>query len=111
LPGDTVREDAKAFIWVNGKKLSEPYIEQRRREQDAADRDSTWHVPKGQYFFMGDNRGNSCDSRRWGPVPRKNLIGPVFLTYWPPQRVSLHAAVPLLRRALAFRVGPPGLFL
>ena len=38
---------------------------------------------------MGDNRGQSCDSRRWGAVPRSDLIGPVFATYWPPNRISL----------------------
>jgi signal peptidase I len=89
LPGDIVDEDAKGFIWVNHKKLDEPYIQQKRRDRDVSNRKETWHVPPGHYFFMGDNRGDSCDSRRWGSVPRKNLIGPVFATYWPPNRISL----------------------
>jgi signal peptidase I len=38
--------------------------------------------------MMGDNRASSCDSRDWGPVPRGNLIGPVFAVYWPPQRIG-----------------------
>ncbi len=37
---------------------------------------------------MGDNRASSCDSRVWGTVPRDDLIGPVFLTYWPPNRLG-----------------------
>jgi len=45
-------------------------------------------IPKGDYFMMGDNRIQSCDSREWGPVPRKNLIGEVFFVYWPPQRIG-----------------------
>jgi signal peptidase I len=45
-------------------------------------------VPAGEYFFMGDNRGESCDSREWGAVPRKNLIGEVFFVYWPLNRIS-----------------------
>ena len=47
-----------------------------------------WKVPLGDYFMMGDNRGFSCDSRRWGPVPRSDLIGTVFFTYWPPDRIG-----------------------
>ena len=44
--------------------------------------------PKGTYFFMGDNRSQSCDSRVWGSVPRSNLIGEVFFVYWPLNRIS-----------------------
>jgi len=89
LPGDTIHEDGHGFLWINGKKLNEPYVKPPRREADSDHYDMTWHVPKGFYFFMGDNRGASCDSRAWGPVPRKNLIGKVFATYWPPTRISI----------------------
>jgi len=89
LPGDLVHEDPNGFIYINHHKLSEPYISAHRRKQDTEYAGETWHVLSGQYFFMGDNRGQSCDSRRWGSVPRKDLIGPVFATYWPPNRISL----------------------
>jgi signal peptidase I len=88
LPGDTVTEKTGGFVFINGQKLDEPYIKGDRRQHDSTT--GTWRVPQGSYFFMGDNRGQSCDSRRWGSVPRKNLIGKVFATYWPPQRISLH---------------------
>jgi signal peptidase I len=86
LPGETVTEKPGGWIYIDGKKLNEPYIQPARRRKDTTI--GTWHVPKGAYFFMGDNRSESCDSREWGSVPRKDLIGPVFFTYWPPNRIS-----------------------
>jgi len=45
-------------------------------------------VPQGDYYMMGDNRGDSDDSRFWGPVPESWIIGTAFFTYWPPGRVG-----------------------
>jgi signal peptidase I len=46
-------------------------------------------IPAGMYLMEGDNRAHSCDSRVWGLVPRKNIIGKVFLTYWPLNRIGI----------------------
>ena len=46
-------------------------------------------IPADHWFMMGDNRGESDDSRFWGPVPRKWIIGGAFATYWPPKRIGL----------------------
>lgn len=45
-------------------------------------------VPKDHYFMMGDNRGDSDDSRFWGPVPKDWMIGEAFFTYWPPDKIG-----------------------
>jgi signal peptidase I len=85
LPGDVVSE-RDGYVYVNGKKLDDPYV--NPVERDTITR--TWpRLEAGQYFFVGDNRTDSCDSRTWGPVPRKNLIGPVVATYWPLDRLSI----------------------
>ncbi len=90
LPGETVEvrlERGEGYMFINGKQLREPYIEADRRPTEAF---GPFKVPAGHYFMMGDNRAQSCDSREWGSVPRKNLIGEVFMTYWPPNRISIH---------------------
>jgi signal peptidase I len=86
LPGDhlSVR---RGRVYINGKLQKEPFI-----RPDAGcsicnlPRPIT--IPKGEYYMMGDNRGESADSREWGPVPKKWFIGKAFVTYWPPKRIG-----------------------
>jgi len=85
LPGDTW-EERDGYVYIGGKRLNEPYIKPNRRDDRTI---APEVIPKDHYFFMGDNRRSSCDSRSWGTVPRKNLIGKVFATYWPPNRISI----------------------
>jgi signal peptidase I len=85
LPGERWRMD-NGLVFVNGKRLVEPYVESIRRGTDT--RPETV-VQNGHYVMLGDNRSQSCDSRTWGPVPRDNLIGRVFAVYWPPGRISI----------------------
>jgi signal peptidase I len=88
LPRDRVREDETGALWVDGRKLREPYVQPSRRAADHRYRGRSWRVPPHEYFMVGDNRGESCDSRAWGAVPRASLIGEVFATYWPVNRIN-----------------------
>ena len=84
LPGDVVSE-RRGFVYVDGRRLVEPYVTPSRRDT----RTQIWpRVGLHEYFVMGDNRADSCDSRDWGTVPRGNLIGPVVFRYWPPDRLG-----------------------
>ncbi|MGH3134492.1 MAG: signal peptidase I [Gaiellaceae bacterium] len=88
LPGERVQTRLRrgaAFVYVDGQRLDEPYIEHDRRDIGP---EEAYRVPEDHYFVMGDNRSQSCDSRVWGAVPEENLIGKVFMTYWPPNRIS-----------------------
>ena len=85
LPGERLSE-RNGYVYIDGKRLDEPYIHADRRDHEPP---RSWTVPKGEYFFMGDNRRESCDSRMWGAVPRSNLIGEVFFVYWPPSRIGI----------------------
>lgn len=71
-------EIRKGQVYVNGKELKEEY-----KVPDSYDMPPT-KIPAGQLFVMGDNRPNSRDSRYWGYVPIRSVIGKVFLIWWPP---------------------------
>jgi signal peptidase I len=85
LPGERIAE-RNGVIYIDGKPLKEGYLSPEQRD-DAAYPERK--VPADHYFMLGDNRGQSCDSRIWGAVPGENIIGEVFAVYWPPQRIGI----------------------
>ena len=93
MPGDTLKI-VKGHAFINGKELNEPYINPANSCDDPATFRPTCTysrpitIQPGYYFMMGDNRNDSDDSRFWGPIPKKNVIGEAFATYWPPNRIG-----------------------
>ena len=86
LPGDRLRVEGGRAV-INGRRLDEPYI---RPDASCSICNLTDEItiPEGHYFMMGDNRGESADSREWGPIPKDWIIGQAFFTYWPPKRIG-----------------------
>jgi signal peptidase I len=74
LPGDKVEIQA-GEVWVNGSKLSEPYVDSKTNLSQTSQ--PTVVVPTRSYYVLGDNRDNSSDSRSWGFVPEELLIAKV----------------------------------
>lgn len=81
LPGDVVTVQGTTVI-VNGKTLTEPYVKPQNQGNENASFTNRV-IPQGLYFVMGDNRSGSFDSRAWGCLPQKNIIGRAALVYWP----------------------------
>jgi signal peptidase I len=84
LPGDRIALE-RGVLRLNGERVDEPYVNGGPPGPDFAQR----ILGPDEYFMMGDNRAQSCDSREWGPVNRSDLIGPVFAVYWPLTRLGL----------------------
>lgn len=88
IPGERVQirvHRGVAFVYIDGRRLEEPYVEHDRRDIGPAE---SFRVPEDAYFVMGDNRAQSCDSRVFGSVPRASLVGPVVARYWPLDRIG-----------------------
>jgi len=85
-PGDRI-SIRDGHVIRNGVEEQAPYAEPCAPGSDC-DFPQTITIPPGHYFMMGDNRGESDDSRFWGPVPQSGIIGVAFFTYWPPDRIG-----------------------
>jgi signal peptidase I len=86
LPGDRI-QIINGDVWRDGKQENAPYI-RPCNGGGSCNFPKAITIPPGHYFMMGDNRGESDDSRFWGPVPQQWIIGVAFFTYWPPDRLG-----------------------
>lgn len=87
LPGDVLRI-VDGHVIRHGKPEPDAYIAACGGAAECTFSRSI-RVPADDYYMMGDNRGSSDDSRYWGPVPQRYIIGVAFLTYWPPDKIGV----------------------
>jgi len=85
VEGDEIRVQG-GTLFVNGETQDEPYLNQYIPDRSTPYGPET--VPKDHVFVLGDNRGNSGDSRVFGPVPVENIKGEGFLVFWPPTHIG-----------------------
>ena len=86
--GDEVEIRDDGLVYINGEQLDEPYLYSDEpggppQSTTAPLDQSTWTIPAGELFLMGDHRSNSADSRTFGPVEVDQVIGRAWLRYWP----------------------------
>ncbi len=90
LPGDSV-EIKSGTIYINDKPMLDSVFNQRYyyNRGDYGQEGQKIIVPKDSYYVLGDNSASSQDSRYWGFVPEKNILGKALVIYWPPQRIRI----------------------
>jgi signal peptidase I len=86
LPGETISDRADQ-VYIDGKVLNETYLPKHDPDTKTTPF-APVHIPKNNYFVMGDNRMGSCDSRYWGTVSRSEIIGKVDMRIWPVSRIG-----------------------
>jgi len=95
MPGDLVSVSG-GYVYVDGRRLAESWLPTSEQGTTSPGPSGTpysldrpFRVPSGDYFVLGDNRGDSCDSRWWGPIPRSLIVGKVDLRVWPISAIHL----------------------
>lgn len=91
MPGEKI-EISNGMILVNDKAIDKDSVIKERYYYNRGDfgkEGQVLEIPEDSYFALGDNSISSRDSRYWGPLPKKYLIGKAFLIYWPPTRIRL----------------------
>jgi signal peptidase I len=83
LPGETISAQ-NGQVYINGRPLAEPWLPKGVTTGTFG----PTVIPDGEYFMMGDNRGDSSDSRIIGPIPKRLFIGKAFLKVWPLTRIG-----------------------
>jgi signal peptidase I len=86
-PGDVI-SIIEGHVIRNGVREKDSYIK-ACGSVPACNLRTPIKIPADHWFMMGDNRGDSDDSRFWGPVPTGWIIGGAFATYWPPDRIGI----------------------
>jgi signal peptidase I len=92
LPGQTIYS-AGGTLYVDGRRLREPYLPQYDPlgpPIPGATRQDPFHVPRGEFYVMGDNRAISCDSRYWGPINGSSIVGRVVMLLWHDGHLDFH---------------------
>lgn len=84
VPGDTF-EMRSGKVYVNGVIVDEPYLVEPFGRTSMAKQT----IGQEEYFVMGDNRLQSNDSRSWGTVPLRNVVGKAWFSYWPTSKADL----------------------
>jgi signal peptidase I len=90
LPGETL-EIKDGTVYVNDKPLIDSIFNQRYyyNRGEFGQEGRKIKIPDDNFFVLGDNSASSQDSRYWGFVPRKNILGKALVIYWPPQRIRI----------------------
>ena len=84
LPGESI-EARSGHVYIDGKELDEPYLVDGVTTENLPRQT----VPDGDVFVMGDNRGDSADSRVFGPIDEDTIVGRAFLRVWPITKIGL----------------------
>ncbi len=91
LPGQTIYSSGDS-IYVDGRLLAEPYLPHYDPlGPPIASSQHPYRVPPGEFYVLGDNRSDSCDSRYWGPIKGSSIIGKVVLTFWHDGHPEFHS--------------------